>query len=66
MKLKHILIVSYDANSRQTSQYIYISDGELLCSQIGDDLYISKNDRNIIPNWEKAGLYKRLYNNLYL
>lgn len=53
MKLKHILIVSYDANSKQASQYIYNSDGELLCSQIGDDLYISPTARNMIPNWDK-------------
>ena len=52
MELKHVLIVSYDANTKKASQYIYSADGELLCSKIGDDLYVSETARNMIPNWK--------------
>ena len=57
MNLKHILIVNF--NSKQASQYIYSTDGELLCSQEGKNIYVSESARNMLPNWSEKQEYSK-------
>lgn len=50
IKLKHVLFVHNKRNCK-TAQYIYDFSGNLLCRQIGEDIYIADDTRNLLPDW---------------
>lgn len=52
-KLKHIMMLHVEQKNGKLinfANFIYLSNGHLRCAQINDKIYVTKNDKNIIPS----------------
>lgn len=57
MGLKHVLFLNFE-KGKYISQYIYDVNGKLLCRQINNDIYVTEEARNMIPDWKKCSTEK--------
>ena len=52
-KLKHIMMLHVEQKNGKLinfANFIYLSNGHLRCAQINDKIYVTKNDKNIVPS----------------
>ena len=59
MNLRYILFIKIK-DKEYFSQYVFNNSGDLLCKQIGNDIYIAEGSEILVPNWSKKLLNNHL------